>query len=191
MSKIRFTCPHCDNLLTLPAAVAGKVGACPRCGETINVPEASSQPESPPESEEEPATEIPTKPNWFGGAGGEASERASDAPDDEQTVFFEPADDEDVEPSESSADESPAKTPALERSVPERSPGRREAHDSGGMQWYVFNGQQDVGPMSIEHLLEGVEKRHVQPGNLVTKDLKIWVRAADIDWLDFPNPLMP
>jgi hypothetical protein len=45
--------------------------------------------------------------------------------------------------------------------------------------------------MSVEHLLEGVARRHVQPRHLVTKDLKTWVRAAEIDWLNFPNPLMP
>lgn len=250
MSKIRFTCPHCNNPLTLPESVAGKAGRCPRCGEAIDVPETSSQPDSTdkqkkskpktsktkPAGESEPTGDIPEKPNWFGRAGD--SEKESDAPEEisgwhlkiggqvsgpiseeefrqmladgklrpgsqvrcdqddwqdvadlpefQQTEVIEPADDE---PSEQP--ESADIAPSTQVTAPERSPGLLEAHARGVLQWYVFNGQQDVGPMSVEHLLEGVARRHVQPGHLVTKDLKTWVRAAEIDWLNFPNPLMP
>lgn len=43
---IKFNCPHCQVLLEAGINLAGKNGACPKCGKRIVVPKIASAPQS-------------------------------------------------------------------------------------------------------------------------------------------------
>src|SRR5262249_43388093 len=40
---IEFTCPQCDELVQLPADVAGKQAPCPKCRNIVRVPQPTKQ----------------------------------------------------------------------------------------------------------------------------------------------------
>lgn len=59
MPDIGFLCPHCDQTLKAPDAMAGEVIGCPSCGKQMQIPESeegSPMPEPPPDAN---AWEIP------------------------------------------------------------------------------------------------------------------------------------
>lgn len=54
---ITFHCPHCQHEVQAPDGAAGRLGKCPRCGETSRIPEAEAEddliPLAPLDEEEE------------------------------------------------------------------------------------------------------------------------------------------
>jgi len=47
MNEINFNCPHCDESLAVDASSAGATVACPKCGQTILVPEMARLAQTP------------------------------------------------------------------------------------------------------------------------------------------------
>jgi hypothetical protein len=58
MEKIKFSCTHCGNALSVSAKNAGKTANCPGCGQPIQVPLQSP-------SEPSTDTEIPASRSGF------------------------------------------------------------------------------------------------------------------------------